>query len=74
MGTGNGNTVMEVIKAFEKVSEKPLNYEIGPRRSGDIEKVWANTDKVSKVLGWTPQFGLEEALRDAWNWQLSLKK
>ncbi|WP_200974892.1 UDP-glucose 4-epimerase GalE [Echinicola sp. 20G] len=74
VGTGNGNTVMEVIKAFEKVSGAPLNYEIGPRRSGDIEKVWANTDKVSKVLGWTPQYNLEDALKDAWNWQVSLKK
>ncbi|AWW30492.1 UDP-glucose 4-epimerase GalE [Echinicola strongylocentroti] len=74
VGTGNGNSVMEVVKVFEKVSGKTLNYEIGPRRSGDIEKVWANTDKVSKVLGWTPQFGLEEALRDAWNWQVSLEK
>lgn len=74
VGTGNGNTVMEVIKAFEKVSGKPLNYEIGPRRSGDIEKVWANTDKVSNVLGWTPEYNLEDALKDAWNWQLTLAK
>ncbi|MBD8488555.1 UDP-glucose 4-epimerase GalE [Echinicola sp. CAU 1574] len=74
VGTGNGNTVMEVIKAFEKVSGAPLNYEIGPRRSGDIEKVWANTDKVSKVLGWIPQYNLEDALKDAWNWQVSLEK
>lgn len=74
VGTGNGNSVMEVVKAFEKVSGKPLNYEIGPRRAGDIEKVWANTDKVTNVLGWKPEFGLEDALKDAWNWQLSLEK
>lgn len=74
VGTGNGNSVMEVIKAFEKVSGKPLNYEIGARRAGDIEKVWANTDKVSSVLGWTPKFGLEDALKDAWNWQVHLGK
>ncbi|UCS94284.1 UDP-glucose 4-epimerase GalE [Echinicola marina] len=74
VGTGNGNTVMEVIKAFEKVSGKPLNYELGTRRAGDIEKVWANTDKVSKVLGWTPEYNLEDALKDAWNWQLTLAK
>lgn len=74
VGTGNGNTVMEVIKSFEKVSGKPLNYEIGPRRPGDIEKVWANTDKISRELKWKPKFSLEESLRDSWNWQLSLGK
>lgn len=72
VGTGKGNTVMEVIKAFEKVSGRPLNYQIGPRRRGDIEKVWANTDKISKDLNWKPGFTLEEALRDSWNWQLNL--
>jgi len=74
VGTGNGNTVMEVVKAFEKVSEKPLNYEIGARRSGDVEKVWADTSKINQVLNWFPQYNLEEALRDSWNWQLNLAK
>ena len=72
VGTGMGNSVMEVIQAFEKVSGKSLNYEIGPRRSGDIEKVWADTEKINKDLNWYPQYDLEEALRDSWNWQLSL--
>src|SRR5690554_3838618 len=74
VGTGNGNTVMEVVKSFEKVSEKPLNYEIGARRSGDVEKVWADTSKINQVLNWFPQYNLEEALRDSWNWQLNLAK
>lgn len=74
VGTGNGNTVMEVIKAFEKVSGKCLNYQIGPRRPGDIEKVWANTDKISQDLNWTPKYSLEDSLRDSWKWQLSLAK
>ena len=74
VGTGNGNTVMEVIQAFEKVSEKPLNYQIGPRRPGDIEKVWADTSKINQELKWFPQYNLEESLRDSWNWQLSLAK
>ncbi|GGZ21665.1 UDP-glucose 4-epimerase [Echinicola pacifica] len=74
VGTGNGNSVLEVIQTFEKVSGKKLNYEVGARRDGDIEKVWANTDKVTSVLGWTPEFGLEEGLKDAWNWQESLNK
>jgi UDP-glucose 4-epimerase len=74
LGTGNGNTVLEVVKAFEKVSGSPLNYKIGPRRSGDIEKVWANTDKADQVLGWKARLSLEDALRDSWNWQLQLSQ
>lgn len=72
VGTGNGNTVLEVIQAFEKVSNQKLNYEIGPRRQGDIEKVWANTDKVNNLLGWSAKYSLEDSLRDSWNWQKKL--
>lgn len=72
VGTGNGNTVLEVIKAFEKVSEKKLNYRIGPRREGDVIKTWANTDKIKNLLGWTPKYSLEDSMRDAWNWQVKL--
>lgn len=72
VGTGNGNTVLEVIKTFEKVSGISLNYQIGPRRPGDIEKVWANTDKINKALGWKAQYSLEDSLRDSWNWQKKL--
>jgi len=74
LGTGNGNTVLEVVKTFEKVSGKSLNYKIGPRRPGDVEKVWANTEKADKVLGWKSRLTLEDALRDSWNWQLKLSK
>lgn len=72
VGTGNGNTVLEVIQTFEKVSGQKLNYEIGPRRTGDIEKVWANTDKINKVLGWEAKYSLEDSMRDSWNWQVKL--
>lgn len=74
VGTGNGNTVLEVIQTFEKVSGKPLNYQIGPRRPGDVVKVWADTQKIEEKLGWKPQYSLEDALRDSWNWQLALPK
>jgi UDP-glucose 4-epimerase len=74
VGTGNGNTVLEVIKAFEKVSNQALNYTIGPRRSGDVIKVWADTTKINNILGWKPQFDLETALLDSWNWQQKLQK
>ena len=74
LGTGQGNTVLEVVKTFEKVSGKSLNYKIGPRRPGDVEKVWANTEKADKVLGWKSRLTLEDSLRDSWNWQLKLSK
>jgi UDP-glucose 4-epimerase len=73
VGTGNGNTVMEVIQSFEKVSGLKLNYKIGPKRPGDIEKVWASTEKINQLLNWYPKNNLEDALKDAWAWQLSLE-
>ncbi|GAA0880098.1 UDP-glucose 4-epimerase GalE [Algoriphagus jejuensis] len=74
VGTGNGNTVLEVIHAFEKVSGVKLNYVIGPRRMGDVIKTWADTTKINKVLGWKAQYSLEDSMRDSWNWQKGLKK
>lgn len=73
VGTSNGNTVLEVIQAFEKVSGEKLNYVIGPRRPGDVEKTWADTAKINQVLGWYPKYSLEDSMRDSWNWQKSLK-
>ncbi|EMR03768.1 UDP-glucose 4-epimerase GalE [Cesiribacter andamanensis] len=69
VGTGQGNTVLEVIRTFEAVSGQSLNYQIGPRRPGDVEKVWADVGKANKVLGWQTQHSLEDALRDSWRWQ-----
>lgn len=73
VGTGNGNTVLEVIHAFEKVSGEKLNYVIGPRRPGDVVQTWADTTKINQVLGWYPKFTLEDSMRDSWNWQKGLK-
>ncbi len=72
VGTGNGNTVLEVIHAFEKVSGQKLNYVIGPRRPGDVVKTWADTTKINNVLGWHAQYSLEDSMRDSWNWQKGL--
>lgn len=72
IGTGNGHTVLEVIKTFESVNNIQLNYTIGPRRSGDVEKVWANPEKAEKQLGWKAELGLEEMLRSSWAWQSQL--
>ncbi len=73
VGTGRGNTVLEVIQTFEKVNGQKINYAIGARRAGDVVKIWADTDKINTVLGWTPRFSLEDSMRDSWNWQKGLK-
>ncbi len=73
LGSGNGVTVLEAIHAFEKVSGIKLNYEIGPRRSGDIVAVYANNDLAKKLLGWVPKFSLDEMMSTAWKWEQRLK-
>ena len=74
LGTGNGVTVLEAIKAFEKVSGEKLNYEIGPRRPGDVVAIYANNDKAKKELGWNPDKGLDEMMETAWKWEKRLKE
>lgn len=69
IGTGRGYSVMEIVHAFEKVSEVKLNYKIDDRRDGDVEKVWADTSKANKLLKWKAELSIEDALRDAWNWE-----
>lgn len=73
IGTGKGNSVLEVIHAFEKSTGEKLNYRIAPRRPGDVEKVFADPTKSQETLGWKAEKSLEEALSDSWNWQLTLK-
>ncbi len=72
VGTGQGNSVLELIRTFEKVTGEKLSYEIGPRRQGDVEKVYANVDKANQKLDWHVQYSLEDSLRDSWNWQKKL--
>jgi len=74
IGTGKGTSVLEVIKAFEKVSNQPLNYKIVDRREGDIIEAYADTSLANNELKWKTELNLEEALASAWKWQLSLKK
>lgn len=73
IGTGNGLTVLEIIQAFENVNQLKLNYSIGPRRAGDVEKVWADASKAKQILGWTAHLDLNEMVRSAWAWQQNLK-
>ena len=73
LGTGNGVTVLEAIHAFEKASGVKLNYNIAPRRPGDIMAIYANNDLAKTSLGWEPQYGLEEMVSTAWKWEQRLK-
>lgn len=73
IGTGKGTSVLEIINTFEKVNKVTVPYKIGPRREGDIATCYANVDKAAEVLGWQAELSLEEALKDTWNWQKSLK-
>jgi len=73
LGTGNGYSVLEVIKSFEKVSEQKLNYKIVDRRAGDITQVWADTNFANDELGWKAQKSLDEMTLSAWLWELKLQ-
>ncbi|MFC0773997.1 UDP-glucose 4-epimerase GalE [Terrimonas alba] len=73
LGTGNGVTVLEAIQSFEKVSGVKLNYEIGPRRPGDVIAIYANNDLAKTKLKWDPKFSLDEMMATAWKWEQRLK-
>lgn len=74
LGTGNGYSVLEVIKAFEKVSGKKLNYKIVGRREGDVVEVWADASFSNKELGWKAEKGLEGMVASAWKWEQAYRK
>lgn len=74
LGTGRGNTVMEVIKAFEKVTGIKIKYKIGPRRSGDVVSIYSDTKKANDILGWKTERDLDNMMLTAWNWQKHISK
>jgi UDP-glucose 4-epimerase len=73
LGTGNGSSVLEIVKGFEKVTGVKLNYKIVDRRAGDIEKIWADTTYANEELGWKAETRLEETLLSAWNWEKNVR-
>lgn len=73
LGTGLGVTVLEAIQTFEEVSGVKLNYEIAPRRSGDVIAIYANNDKAVNKLGWNIKYGIKDMMKTAWEWELKLK-
>ena len=73
VGTGKGSTVLEVIKSFDKVSGKKLNYKIVDRRPGDITSAYADTTLANEELGWKSQYTLDEAMKSAWVWEQKIR-
>src|SRR5690554_398087 len=74
VGTGKGSSVFDVIKTFEKVTGKPLNYKVVNRRPGDVTAVFADTTKANKELGWKTKRTLDEALISAWKWEKHVRE
>ena len=74
LGTGKGVSVLEAVKSFERVSGIKLNYRIGGRRAGDIEKIWADPTYANKELGWKTLSSLDEAIGTAWKWENNIRK
>lgn len=73
IGTGKGSSVLEVVNAFEKVTQQKLNYKIVDRREGDVISVYADTKKANEVLGWKAENSMEESLLSSWNWEKKVR-
>tara|TARA_B100001057_G_scaffold495075_1_gene593224 strand:- start:3239 stop:4243 length:1005 start_codon:yes stop_codon:yes gene_type:complete len=71
VGTGKGLSVLDIINEFQEANELKLNYVIGPRRAGDVEKIYSDGEKIKNILGWKAKRNTKEALISAWNWQIS---
>ncbi|MGN1367932.1 MAG: UDP-glucose 4-epimerase GalE, partial [Aristaeellaceae bacterium] len=67
LGTGHGTSVLEIVKAFEKASGRPVPYKICPRRAGDIATCYADTKKAADLLGWRATRNIDDMCRDGWN-------
>lgn len=73
IGTGHGNTTREIVETFEKATGVKVNWKFGPRREGDIEKIWGDCTKANTVLGWKAETPLSDVLASAWKWQEKLR-
>lgn len=72
VGTGTGTTVLQLINAFEKTTGVKLNFIIGQRRAGDIEKVWRDVSRSAALLKWKAGHGIDDMMRIAWAWEQSI--
>ncbi|WP_422384020.1 UDP-glucose 4-epimerase GalE [Roseibium album] len=68
LGTGNGYSFLEMVKAFERASNKEIRFSFAPRRDGDVAECYANTDQAEKLLDWKAEHDLDAMCRDTWNW------
>jgi UDP-glucose 4-epimerase len=73
LGTGVGISVLELIQKFIAVTHVNVPFVIGPRRPGDIEKVFADPTKVNNLLGWKTEFSIEQSLLHAWQWEKKIR-
>ena len=69
IGTGEGLSVIQAVDFFEKANNRKINFEIGPRRDGDVEEIYSDNTKVAKLLNWKAEISVETAMKDAWNWE-----
>ena len=69
LGTGNGTSVLQLVKAFEKASGVEIPYVIAPRRPGDPDNVYADATKAKEILGWETEYGIDRMCADNWRWQ-----
>jgi UDP-glucose 4-epimerase len=69
LGSGQGQTVFEIVKAFEKATGLRVPFEVAPRRAGDVEAVYADNTKANRILKWFPELGIETMLQSAWAWE-----
>lgn len=74
IGTGNGFSVLDVVKSFERVSGLKLKYKFAPRRDGDIVRIWADTTLANTELGWHTELDIDQMTLSAWNWERRIKE
>ena len=74
IGTGVGLSVLEAVNFFEEENNLKINYEIGPRRDGDVEEIYSENKKVAELLDWRAEKSIMQAMKDAWNWEIKKQK
>ncbi len=69
LGTGTGTSVLQIVRAFEAASGRPIPYDVGPRRAGDLPTSYADATRAREELGWTAKLSIEDMCADSWRWQ-----